>query len=88
MVYYKEIEQLMKQAKRIIKTNTIKDSMRKISLLKNPITEEVLGKTKAFKIYSQILRDTMVFIPKKHDNNIDLYFEQIKDKVTEAYSYV
>jgi hypothetical protein len=82
------LEKLINQSKKIIKNNNIKQSMNLISNLKNPVTNDKLGTKKAFKIYSQIIRDTMKYNPSKHDNNIDLFFEQIKEKITEAYSYV
>jgi len=82
------VEKLIKQSKQIIRNNTIKDSMYLISNLKNPASDEKLGTKKAFKIYSQIIRETMKYNPSKHDNNIDKYFDQIKNKITEAYQYV
>jgi len=88
MDIYDELELLIKKSKNIIKNNSIKKAMKLISQLKNPITEERLGTKKAFKIYSNVIREKMVYNPKKHDNNIDLYFDQIKGKIEEAYSYI
>jgi len=81
------VEKLIKQSKQIIKNNTIKDSMYLISNLKNPASKDKLGSKKAFKIYSQIIRQNMHYIPSKYDNNIDKYFDSIKNKITEAYQY-
>jgi hypothetical protein len=64
MDIYDELELLIKKSKKIIKTNTIQNSIRKISLLNNPVTDERLGSKKAFKIYSSIIRKTMVYNPK------------------------
>jgi len=88
MDIYDELELLIKKSKNIIKNNSIKKAMKLISQLKNPITEERLGTKKAFKIYSNVIREKMVYNPKKHDNNIDLYFDQIKGKIEEAYIYI
>lgn len=81
------VEKLLKQSKKIIKNNTIKDSMYLISNLKNPITNENIGTEKAFKIYSQIIREIMKYNPSKHDNNIDKYINSINNKIREAYQY-
>ena len=82
------IEKLLKQSKKIIKNNTIKESMNLISNLKNPITKESLGTEKAFKIYGQIIRESMKYNPSIHDNNIDKYLEPINKKLKEAYKYI
>ena len=82
------IEKLLKQSKEIVKNNTIKNSMHLISNLINPVTNEKIGSKKAFKIFSQHIRDSMKYNPKKHDNNIDNYINQMKDKIKEAYKYV
>jgi hypothetical protein len=82
------IEKIFEKSKQIIKENSIKNAMRKISNLKNPITEEPMGTQKAFKIYCQHIRELMKYNPKKHDNNVDDYINQINDKIKEAYKYI
>ena len=82
------LSQLFKQSKKIIKNNTIKKSMYLISKLQNPLTEEPMGTQKAFKIYCQHIREITIYDPKKHDNNVDAYINQINDKIKEAYKYI
>ncbi len=82
------LSQLFKQSKKIIKNNTIKKSMYLISNLQNPLTEEPLGTKKAFKIYCQHIREITIYNPKKHDNNVTDYINQINDKIKEAYKYI
>lgn len=82
------LNHLFKKSKQIIKENSIKNAMRKISNLKNPLSEEPMGRQKAFKIFCQHIREITIYNPKKHDNNVDDYINQINDKIKEAYKYV
>ena len=72
-------DDLTKKCKTIIRTNTPKDSIEKISKIKS--NKKEIGANKALMIYSVYKDDSVKWEPKKYDNNIGLY----KSKVSKNY---
>ena len=74
-------DDLTKKCKTIIRTNNPKDSIEKISKIKNNGSNNIIGSKKALMIYSVYKDDSVKYEPKKYDNNINLY----KSKVSKNY---
>ena len=74
-------DDLTKKCKTIIRTNNPKDSIEKISKIKNNGSNNIIGSKKALMIYSVYKDDSVKWEPKKYDNNIGLY----KSKVSKNY---
>jgi len=71
---------LAKKCKTIIRTNNPKDSIEKISKIKND-DNQTIGNKKALLIYSVYKDESVKYEPKKYDNNINEY----KSKVNKNY---
>ena len=82
------LENILKKSKSIIKNNSIKNTIKLISEIKIPNSDTNLGKTKAFKIYSEIINRDEKYNSKKNANNISSYTNSINKKIKEAYQYV
>jgi hypothetical protein len=72
-------DNLTKKCKTIIRNNSPKDSIEKISKIESNTKE--IGTKKALMIYSVYKDDSVKWEPKKYDNNIGLY----KSKVSKNY---
>lgn len=72
-------DDLTKKCKTIIRNNNPKDSIEKISKIKN--NKKEIGSEKALMIYSVYKNESVKWEPKKYDNNITLY----KSKVSKNY---
>lgn len=74
-------DDLTKKCKTIIRNNNPKDSIEKISKIKNNGSNNIIGTKTALMIYSVYKDDSVKYEPKKYDNNINLY----KSKVDKNY---
>jgi hypothetical protein len=75
-------DDLGKKCKTIIRTNTPKDSIEKISKIKS--NKKEIGANKALMIYSVYKDESVKYEPKKYDNNINLYKSKIAKNYTNA----
>ena len=71
---------LAKECKTIIRTNNPRNSIEKISKIKND-DNKTIGVKKALLIYSVYKDESVKYEPKKYDNNINTY----KSKVNKNY---
>lgn len=82
-----KLEELVKTAVYIVDNNSIKNAMRLISQLENPITHEEFGTENAFKLYVSILKKKMKYQPLIHDNHVSAYLKPFNKKINEARKY-
>jgi hypothetical protein len=77
-------DSLTKKCKTIIRTNSPKDSIEKISKIKNSESNDIIGAKKALLIYSVYKDESVKWEPKKYDNNINSYKSKVENNYKSA----
>jgi hypothetical protein len=79
-------DNLTKNCKNIIKNNNTDIAINMIAKLRFPVTNELIGKNGAIKIFKAYSECAVGYDSKKYSNNFRSYNNKIKKKFTEANS--
>ena len=72
----------------IMKKNSPEDSVKIISKLKNPYTDEIIGHKKAIRIYVVNVKNIVEYDSEKYANNISKYNSLINEKINKICNLI